>query len=244
MAVMLGKEPPFQDAVCQLYYSMGEPSGLKQQCKLLVTAAANRSAEDRRTDTANLCVNALALGYLSTLIYWGVLLKVSPKKKQIADGDSKTTCGDPRRPSKTSATDDVKFHSGGVIYQAAPWSPQLLDKLNRVVRAAEALNQACVNVPRTLVAYSEAAQAMEKSGELKFPGAAHSKYVRPWVVRTRLVTEMRMQGVKRLKFSPDAPLSLLARGFPDHKAPARGLRRVRLRGLYGSPRVPGSSKGL
>ena len=244
MAVMLGKEPPFQDTVCQLYYLMGEPSELKQQCKLLVTAAAKRCAEDRRTDTANLCVNALALGYLSTLLYWGVLIKITPKKNGTTDDDSKTTRSDPRRPSKTSATDNFKFRSGGVIYQAAPWSPQLLDKLNRVARAAEALNQACVNVPRTLVAYSEAAHALERSGELKFPGAATSKYVRPWVVRTRLVTEMRMRGVRQLKFSHDAPLSLLARGFPDHKAPGiRGLCSslrvsIRFRGLHSSPRVP------
>lgn len=240
MAIMLGKEPQFQDdrglhgwlfcsrdrtsmpgdmvglsetftvldglqdSVCHAYYASGRPSAHELQCKILVTVAAQRSSEDRRVETSNLSVNALSLGYLSTLLFWGVLIKVE------------------RDAGLRSGARESTFCAGKETYKAAPWSEKLQANVKSVIRAAEAMNKLCQNVPRTLEAYSAAVQELEKSGDLKFPGAKNSNYLRPWVTRMRLVTEMRFRGVKRLKFSPEAPLALLHDGFPDHKVPGRG----------------------
>lgn len=211
---MLGKEPPFQDIVHSMFYTEGQPSDLRRQRDLLVAAAATRSAQDRSVETANLAVNALALGYLSTLIFWGVLQKVDKKKRPSRPCPSR-----PLRPSRPQIRDGVIFLSGKDAYQALPWSEDLLSNLQRVVTAGRALNEKCVEAPSTLEEYSRLVQELEADGKLKFPGAATSKYVRPWVIRMRLVTEMRAQGIRRLKYSSMAPLSMLGVGFPDQKAP-------------------------
>ena len=53
MAVMLGKEPPFQRLVIQTFYERKQPSQLQRQCEVLAWAAKQQSLEDRRADTTN-----------------------------------------------------------------------------------------------------------------------------------------------------------------------------------------------
>ena len=204
MVVMLGKEPPFQRLVIQTFYERKQPSQLQRQCEVLAWAAKQRSLEDRRADTANLVVNALALGYMSTLIFWGVLVKV---KDPVTHGDRR----------RLPATHETEFQSGKATYRAAPWSSMLEANLLLVVHAARALNEKCKAPPKTLEDYAQVVQEVEISGDFSWPGAAHSKYARPWLTRTRVVTEMRYHGILRLKLSRDSPLSLLKFCFPDLK---------------------------
>ena len=86
------------------------------------------------------------------------------------------------------------------------WSANLQASLQLVLDAA-------LDVPRTLLQWQAAYQSV--SEKINFPGAATSNYVKPWVVRMRMIVEMRAHGISQLSADEPMCVNAFASLFPD-----------------------------
>lgn len=194
MASMLGKEPDFQRCLVHLWITAGQPTKLRKQYNLLVEAAGLVLKTPRSVATANLCVNALGLGVVSTLLNWGVLAKNCEK----ASKKTKKTKATKKNKNPKNNTSTIRVLDSSTVYRIIPWSAKVAANLQPVLNAATALNHA--DCPQSLEQWATVVVAL--STAVSFPGgSAASAYVRPWLIRTRLLVECRACNIKQLTFT-------------------------------------------
>ena len=102
--------------------------------------------------------------------------------------------------------------------------PQLGDNIGRVRDAGTFLN-AC-QAPKNLTDWA----TVFKAGQMKldFPGVG-GNYVGPWLLRIRMIVEMRAQGIHRLLAEPNTPLMEFGNLFPDQCEWATFMVSIRLK---------------
>jgi hypothetical protein len=98
-----------------------------------------------------------------------------------------------------------------ISYSVMMWSSELEANMQLVLDAAVALN--AIDVPRSLLEWQAACQGV--SQKINFPGAATSNYVKPWVIRTRMIVEMRARGIRQLAANGHMSVTNFAALFPD-----------------------------
>ena len=188
MACMLGKEPSFQNIIVSLWLS--NKSGcktLRGQHSVLVQAARLQAKQacDDPRSRKTCTLNLSTLG-----LGWLSTF-------QFWGIIEKDACGD--------------VCVAGKSYAVAPWSSELQASLQLVLDAAVALND--LEVPRTLLQWQVGYQSV--THKINFPGAATSKYVKPWVVRMRMIVEMRALGISQLDAKAPMSVAEFATLFPD-----------------------------
>ena len=91
------------------------------------------------------------------------------------------------------------------------------EKLRKCHAAGEVLNALPINAVLTLAGYAKcksSAKETLKTNQSSWP-KPDGRYNIPWILRTKLLTELRAKGVTGLSYNSEDSIDVIANAFPD-----------------------------